>query len=296
MIVLSLFDGLSCGHIALDRCGIPVEKYYASEIDKNAIAITQYNYPNTIQLGDVNKWESWNLEWDKIDLIIGGSPCQNLSNAGNQTGLDGSESSLFYRFVEILDFIKTKNPNVKFLLENVNMKPDWKKQFNDWMGVEPVLIDSALVSAQTRKRLYWTNIQNITKLEDKHIYIKDIVEPEEDKQYCKITDKMYAKKEGTLAFKKAWSSVRTLDQKLKTLTCSQAIANSGATNIKYPNGEYYKPTPLESERAQTLPENYTKYGVFNGVVKEMKYGPRIKGVGNGWTVDVICSIFDGLKE
>lgn len=222
--------------------------------------------------------------------------CQNLSNAGNGTGLDGSESSLFYRFVEILDFLKTKNPNIKFLLENVRMKQDWQKQFNDWLGVEPILIDSALITAQSRKRLYWTNIPNVQIPEDKGIYIKDIVEPEEDKQYCNITKQMYAKKEGTLAYKKAWGSVRTLDQKLKTLTCSQAIANSGATNIKYPNGEYYKPTPLESERAQTLPENYTKYGIFDGVVKEMKYGPRIKGIGNGWTVDVIAIIFNGLKD
>jgi DNA (cytosine-5)-methyltransferase 3A len=114
MKVISLFDGISTGQYCLKQLGIDVEKYYASEIDKYAIAITQHNFPNTIQMGDVNKWREWDIDWSTIDLIIGGSPCQNLSNAGNGTGLEGSESSLFFRYLEILNHIKSLNPNVKF--------------------------------------------------------------------------------------------------------------------------------------------------------------------------------------
>ena len=295
MKVLSLFDGISCGYKALVNLDIKVDTYYASEIDKYAIAINQYNFPNTIQLGDVNKWEEWDIDWSSIDLLIGGSPCQNLSNAGNGTGLEGSESSLFYRYLDILHHIQSLNPNVKFLLENVKMKPEWEELFNQHMGVKPILIDSGLVSAQSRKRLYWTNIEIEGDLEDKHLTLKDIVEPIEDKAEFNITDRMYAKKERTLSYKKAWSAVKTLEQKSKTLTCSQSIANSGATNIKYPNGQFYKPTAIESERLQTLPDNYTKYGILDGEVKEISYTQRVKCVGNGWTVKVIEYLFKGLK-
>ena len=295
MKVLSLFDGISTGQYCLKELGIDVETYYASEIDKYAIAITQHNFPNTVQMGDVNNWKDWDIDWSTIDLIIGGSPCQNLSNAGNGTGLEGSESGLFYRYLEILNHIKSVNPNVKFLLENVVMKKEWEQTFNDLLGVKPILIDSAIVSAQRRKRLYWTNIEISGELEDKNLTLKDIVEPIEDKVEFNITDKMYAKKEGTLSFKKAWGSVKTLDQKSKTLTCSQSIANSGATNIKYPDGQFYKPTALESERLQTLPDNYTKYGILNGEKQEISYTQRVKCVGNGWTAEVIKFIFKGLK-
>ena len=210
-------------------------------------------------------------------------------------GLEGNESKLFYRYVEILNHLKSVNPNVKFLLENVVMKKEWEQTFNDLLGVKPILIDSAIVSAQRRKRLYWTNIEISGELEDKNLTLKDIVEPIEDKAEFNITDKMYAKKEGTLSFKKAWGSVKTLEQKSKTLTCSQSIANSGATNIKYPDGQFYKPTALESERLQTLPDNYTKYGILNGEKQEISYTQRVKCVGNGWTAEVIKFIFEGLK-
>ena len=295
MKVISLFDGISTGQYCLKELGLDVETYYASEIDKYAISITQHNFPNTVQMGDVNNWKDWDINWSTIDLIIGGSPCQNLSNAGNGTGLEGSESGLFYRYLEILNHIKSVNPNVKFLLENVVMKKEWEQTFNDLLGVKPILIDSAIVSAQRRKRLYWTNIEISGELEDKNLTLKDIVEPIEDKTEFNITDKMYAKKEGTLSFKKAWGSVKTLDQKSKTLTCSQSIANSGATNIKYPDGQFYKPTALESERLQTLPDNYTKYGILNGEKQEISYTQRVKCVGNGWTAEVIKFIFKGLK-
>ena len=178
--VLSLFDGISCGQVALERAGVKVDKYFASEIDKHAITITQKNYPNTVQIGDVNDI-SMN-KYSDIDLLIGGSPCQSFSNAGSRTGFDGT-SGLFWQFVKILKEVKPKY----FMLENVKMKQEWKDIITDALGVEPIEIDSALVSAQQRKRLYWTNIP-IEKMviEDKKIYLNDILEIEVESNEDKI--------------------------------------------------------------------------------------------------------------
>lgn len=170
--VLSLFDGISCGQLALQRAEIPVEIYFASEVDKYAIKLTQKNFPNTIQMGDVNNicWESLG----QIDLLIGGSPCQDLSIAKkDRKGLDGERSGLFFKYVEALRVLKPKY----FLLENVaSMKEEERNKISEILGVEPILINSALVSAQQRKRLYWTNIPNLEQPSDKCILLKDILE------------------------------------------------------------------------------------------------------------------------
>lgn len=174
MNVLSLCDGISCFQIALEKAGIPVETYYASEIDKYAIQVTQRNYPNTIQLGDVTKIDFTKFI-GKIDIIGAGTPCQDLSIAGKRAGLKGERSALFYKFVEALEIIKPKY----FLFENVaSMKQSDKDIITNLLKVEPIMINSSLVSAQDRKRLYWTNIPNVTQPEDKHIYLEDIVEPD----------------------------------------------------------------------------------------------------------------------
>lgn len=173
--VLSLFDGIGCGQVALERAGIKYDNYYASEIDKYAIQVTQKNYPDTIQLGDINNWKSWEIDWSSIDLIMGGSPCQGFSNAGKGLNFDDTRSKLFFVFVDILNHIKQYNPKVIFLLENVKMKKDWQDIITEYMGVEPVEINSALVSAQQRRRLYWTNIKNVSQPENKGILLKDIL-------------------------------------------------------------------------------------------------------------------------
>lgn len=170
--VLSLFDGISCGQVALQRANIPVAKYYASEIDKYAINVTQKNWPDTIQLGDVKN--VWARNLPKIDLLIGGSPCQDLSITKSQTreGLKGGKSILFWHYVRLLKTCKPK----WFLLENVeSMKKEDREKISRVLGVDPVMIDSALVSAQERKRLYWTNIP-VTEPEDKGLVLKDIME------------------------------------------------------------------------------------------------------------------------
>lgn len=197
MIVLSLFDGMSCGQIALKQCGIPVEKYYASEIGKVAIKQTQLNFPDTIQLGDVKQWESWDIHWSSIDIILAGSPCQGFSFAGKQLAFDDPRSKLFFVFVEILNHCRKFNPKVKFLLENVNMKKGHLRIISEYVGIFPTKINSALVSAQNRERWYWTNIRtkqiglfdelytDIPQPIDEGILLRDILQPESevDKKY-----------------------------------------------------------------------------------------------------------------
>lgn len=285
MKVLSLFNGISCGRLALQRAGIKIDRYVSFEIDKYANEIAKYHFPNDEYFGDVTTADF--TQFKGFDLIIGGSPCQNLSIAGNKQGLNGDESKLFFEYVRA---IKEAQPKYFLLENNASMTTENKNIISEIMGVEPILIDSAKLSAQDRRRLYWTNIPNVKQPEDKGLYLRDIVESEDVKKDLDITITMILKTKGTLAFKKAWSNVRTLDQKAKTLTCSQTVANSGATNVKSTNGRYYKLSPIECERLQTLPDNYTLAG---GNISNTQ---RYKVTGNGWTVDVIAWILSHLPK
>lgn len=177
MRVLSLFDGMSCGQLALEKVGINVDLYIASEVDKHAKQITRKNYPNTIHLGDVKQIKGF--DFPKIDLLIGGSPCQGFSFAGKQLNFDDPRSVLFFEFVRLLKETKPKY----FLLENVRMKQEYQDVISEHLGVKPIMINSALVSAQNRVRLYWTNIPNITQPEDKGIILRDILEGCVDPKY-----------------------------------------------------------------------------------------------------------------
>ena len=168
--VLSLFDGMSCGQIALDKLGVKVNKYYASEIDKYAMEVAKKNYPNIIHVGDVTKVDGTKL--DKIDLLIGGSPCQGFSFAGKQLNFKDPRSALYFEFVRLLKETKPKY----FLLENVRMKKEFQAIITKDLGVEPIMINSSLLSAQNRVRLYWTNIPNVTQPNDLGIVLKDIIE------------------------------------------------------------------------------------------------------------------------
>lgn len=190
--VLSVFDGLSCGQVALQRAGIEVDCYLASEIDKYAIKVATKNYPNTVELGTIENWREWDLP--KIDLFIGGSPCQGFSNAGLGLNFDDPRSKLFFTYVDILNDLREKNPKLLFLLENVKMKKEWRDIITGLMGVEPIEINSALVSAQNRKRLYWTNIPDVQQPEDRGIVLADIIEDgitDRQKDFC--LDANYAK-------------------------------------------------------------------------------------------------------
>jgi DNA-cytosine methyltransferase len=188
MNVLSLFDGMSCGQIALNKLGIKYDKYFACEIDKYAMQVTQHNFPDTIQLGDVQFVTKETFGTHKIDLVIGGSPCQGFSFAGKQLNFEDPRSALFFEFVRLVKELKPKY----FLLENVKMKKEYQDVITQYMGFEPIEINSALVSAQNRRRLYWTNIPNIEQPEDKGIVLKDIIESgyvddrmvDKGKSYC----------------------------------------------------------------------------------------------------------------
>ncbi|GHV16103.1 hypothetical protein FACS1894169_09240 [Bacteroidia bacterium] len=195
LVVLSLFDGMSCGQIALKKLGMKVEKYFASEIDKYAIMQTQLNFPKTIQLGNVECWQTWDIDWKSIDLIIAGSPYQGFSYAGKQLAFNDPRSVLFFTFIDILNYIRQFNPNVRFLLENVDMKKAHLKVISDYCGVYPVNINSNLVSAQNRNRWYWTDIKtkkvglfneihsDIPQPVDKCIVLKDILETDVPEKY-----------------------------------------------------------------------------------------------------------------
>ena len=183
MNVLSLFDGMSCGMLALDRLGIKVDNYYASEIDKYAMQVSTANYPNIIQVGDITKLDLSTLP--KIDLVMGGSPCQGFSFAGKQLAFDDPRSALFFEFVKCVDTLKPKY----FLLENVRMKKEYLDIISEYMGVEPIFINSSLVSAQSRQRYYWTNIPNVEQPEERGIVLRDILEDHPNENPVKHTER-----------------------------------------------------------------------------------------------------------
>jgi DNA (cytosine-5)-methyltransferase 3A len=304
MNVLSLFDGMSCGQIALNRAGIKYSNYYAAEIDKSAIEICQKNYPKTIQLGDIRHIKGDALP--KIDLLIGGSPCTGFSKAGKGLNFEDPQSILFFEFVRLL---RECNPDY-FLLENVEMKKEWQAVISKYMGVEPILINSALVSAQNRKRLYWTNLERRNPIKDKKILLKDVLEGSTTGSRIAIKPPLKIRKVQngwgaistclivTEATKTGFVEVengccfdytqpksknrrgRLMRHKSNTLTTSHSY-------MRYEHPFYRKLTPIECERLQTVPDNYTK-----GVSTAQRY----KMLGNGWTVDVVSHILSHLEE
>jgi len=340
MNVLSLFDGMSCGQLALQRADIKVKNYFASEIDKYAIEVAKKNFSDIVHVGDVTNImkgiplgevkEDCLLEImaTDIDLILAGSPCQGFSFAGRQLNFDDPRSKLFFEFIRIVNNINTRKaqlgkPQVKFLLENVRMKKESQDVITNALGVEPIAINSALVSAQNRNRLYWTNIPNVTQPHDKGIVLADILEDlpfdeapnylkgtwcgrvrgdlvksvDDDKAHC-LTASMYKGQIPTFVKSKKPIQVgmandikgfdiikRVYSPQGKSPTLTTMQGGHRQPKVAMDN-LYRKLTPLECERLQTLPDNYTE-GVSNT--------QRYKMIGNGWTVDVIAHILKGIK-
>jgi DNA-cytosine methyltransferase len=306
MNVLSLFDGMSCGQLALQRAGIQVENYFAAEIDKYAIKVTQANFPETVQLGDVTAIDPDSLP--DIDLLIGGSPCQGFSFAGKQLNFDDPRSKLFWEYVRLLKALKPKY----FLLENVKMKKESMDVITDALGVEPVFINSNLVSAQNRQRYYWTNIPVDKLPDDKGIVLADILEDghvDRDKSHC--IDANYFKGGNLKSYfeKHRRQLVFSKDGMCHVGDAGISDKYTYVNRVYHPSGkgpslvasdgghlqpkiskgttEYRKLTPLECERLQTVPEGYT-----NHVSNTQRY----KMLGNGWTVDVVSHIVKGLTQ
>lgn len=303
--VLSLCDGMSCGQIALERAKIEIDTYYASEINKHSIKTTQKNYPNTIQLGDMTELKECQLKsLPKIDLIMAGTPCQNLSiavinNPNHNQGLRGEKSSLFYDYVRILKWLKqNNNPNIRFLFENVaSMKNKDKDIITKVLGVEPLHINSNLVSAQDRDRYYWTNIQVKDKPKDKDIKLKDIMLSIDEVNNLKTGRSKIWYEQGFDFHGRDKKIIATLHIKghdiLKRVynpngKCATLTACRGGNLQKktYQDGRVRKLTPIEYERLQTVPDNYTE-----GVT----YTHRYNMLGDGWTVDVIAYILKYIK-
>lgn len=283
MNILSLFDGISCGRVALDRAGIPVNKYYASEIDKTAIKISQSNHNDIDLIGDVHDLQSWSLP--QIDLLLGGSPCQNFSRGATlsnkkRTGLKGNRSNLFWKFLEA----KHKFNPKYFLLENVVMPKEHEEIITMSLGVEPIKINSNLVSFQNRERLYWTNIPNVSQPQNKNISFQSY--KDNDPNYC-----AQFKVNKTPSRLKMWGDGVngncpnvTHREKINCLTLKQDRRRNGGL-IDF-DGFCRFLTRRELELAQTLPVGYTNC---------VSYNQACKALGNGWTVDVIAHILGCLK-
>lgn len=252
---------MSCGQIAIERAGFVIDKYYASEIDKHAIKVTMNNYPDTIQLGDVTEI-NFTKYLGKVDLLIGGSPCQGFSKAGKGLNFDDPRSKLFFEYVRAIKEVKPKY----FLLENVVMKQWCQDIISEMLGVQPVRINSNLVSAQNRDRLYWTNISNVTQPEDKQIYFGHIKEHDADDKYYysdKAMNWINRHSDRTGKQLRVWDD----NTKIQMLEASMHKLYSAQRFFAVPDKKGLRYiTPLECERAQTVPEGYTE-----GVSKSQRY-------------------------
>lgn len=335
--VLSLFDGISCGRLALNRANILINKYYASEINEYSIKITKKNFPDTIELGDVRKLKKETINED-IDLLIGGSPCQSFSFIGHMDGMSTNENGIKKEILTLEEYLKAKNNGFEFngfsylfweyvrllnevkpkffLLENVNMTKKWENVITKALGVKPIRINSSLLSAQNRKRLYWTNLPIKGVPKDSNILLKSIFE--DKKIYENVGEALTVQRALPKLQKKygyipnmfnAYNATEIID-KSPTLSLGSMVTSSCATTLfikddkfgcysvknnkininnfeydtKLKDGNYIlrKLTPVECERLQNLPDNYT-----NGVSDSQRY----KMIGNGWTVNVIEWIF-----
>lgn len=333
MNILSLFDGISCGQLALQRAGIAVDHYYASEIDKAAMTVTQSNFPDTIQLGDVRLLEATQIP-EKIDILLAGSPCTNLSFSGKRNGMVTKEKIKImtleqylqlkkegfqfegqsYLFWEAMRLIKDVKPTY-FLFENVVMQKEWEKVFTETIGIEPITINSSLLSAQNRVRLYWTNIPNVEQPKDKHIALAEILEEKEWLNPAAVRGRNIPLNKGSIIGRRVnENGIRNdNDKNIPIIQCLEVRANNRdksncLTTVDKDNvltplpigrhvdafGKYSgKRLPFrnytrrEYERLQTLPDGYTD------AVSETQ---AKKAIGNGWTVDVIAHILSYIPK
>lgn len=326
MNVLSLFDGMSCGRIALERAGIEVTSYYASEIDKHATKVSEVNYPDIIRLGDVTKWQEWDIDWSSIDLVTGGFPCQAWSMAGKQLGDKDERGMLFWTMLDVMKKVREYNPKAHFLIENVKMKREFEEYITHHteqaLGeVDKILINSSLVSAQSRNRYYWTS-WGCKQPEDRGIVLADIIESgavTNDKSWCICASyfkggnlkSFFEKNSRQLVFELNKINQRCADvtisddgvrphrgdsrssgiSEMGRLMFSDAKKSYTVTTSHAPKligcTGYRKLTPEECESLQTVPRGYTAH---------VSNTQRYKMLGNGWTVDVIVHLLNCMLD
>lgn len=314
---------MSCGQLALKKAGFQVDNYFASEIEKTSITITQSNFPETIQLGDVNNLTEEELrKLPKIDLLLAGSPCQGFSRNGRGLNFEDPRSKLFFKFIDVLNWLKeNNNKEIKFILENVEMKKEWEKVIDEYTGESAIKINSSLVSAQKRPRLYWTNIEGVEQPKDKGITLKDILDDNIHNDLF-VSDELLTSKHVT--FNEGRPHEKTIEKFIDIQGDKAIVRNAtkqgyliaeegDSINLSLPNsktrrgrvgkqkintldtqcnqaifidGKVRRFTIKELERLQTLPDGYTE-GVTDGA--------RKKAIGNGWTVDAVSHILSYLK-
>ncbi len=312
MNVLSLFDGIGTGMLALKNAGIKVDRYFASEIDEKAINVALKNFPEIVEIGDIKKINV--KEFGKIDLIIGGSPCQGFSRNGKHLNFDDPRSRLFLEYVEVLENVQKENPKVKFMLENVRMKKEWEDTITDFLKVKPITIDSRRHTPQARERTYWTNIEGVQQPEIEMATISDIAEERKSSKLVKTNgiwfDTAISERERELAHK--------IDGKIRIRQATKTgyiVAEEGdGINLQFPtsktrrgrvikgkvptldcacnvcyllDGIIRKVTVTEAERLQTLPDGYT------GSLKDQE---ARKAIGNGWCEKTVRHIFSNLQK
>ena len=283
MTVLSLFDGMSCGRIALRELGAEVETYYASEIDPHAIRQTLHNFPDTVQLGDVERWREWAIDWAGIDLLLAGSPCQGFSFAGKQLAFDDPRSRLFFVFADILAHVRKANPNVRFLLENVNMKREHLRVISECCGVFPVRINSALVSAQNRDRWYWTDIRtrreglfgelysDIPQPADRGLTLRDVIDQEVPPKY-NVGEKLMRYITDP---KRLGKYTELNDGSRKTMCLNAGAFSSWTGSFVYQRPRGYNKGGIHPDKAPTLSVNGWER---NNVVIQLNPGKESGGI------------------
>lgn len=334
MNVLSLFNGMNTGRQALENKGFKVGKYYSSEIKPYAIELTKFHYPDTIQLGDILRWREWDIDWKNIDLVLSGSPCQDLSNAGKRAGINGEKSSLFFVFIDILNHIKSLNPNVKFLQENVGSakKIDIGIMSRE-LGLYPVRLNSSLVTAQIRDRYYWSNIRtkesifdvitDIPEPKDREIYLKDIIESGQTRKEKSVsllerTAEVFAYKD--IRSTKAQEYLIKREAKGFVTAVKEATAKgfvnlniNDGVDLSFPNSKTRRGRLMDKKSNCLLRKNkyYINEGEYlrlftqtelerlqgfkDGYTSILNYNQASSLLGDGWTLPIIEHIFSFMK-
>ena len=336
MNVVSLFNGMNTGRQALENVGIKINKYYSSEIKPYAIELTQHHFPDTIQVGDVTKWKEWDIDWSSIDLILSGSPCQDLSAAGKRAGINGKKSSLFFVFVEILEHIKTLNPNVLFLQENVGSASKLDVGImSRALGVYPVRINSSLLTAQLRDRYYWSNIRtketmfdvvtDIPQPKDKGIMFKDIITGgkvervkalallESESRVC--TSQESIKKRAEREFINMIYENNELRVKTNTKKGYDVVTENDCIDLSFPTSTTRRGRVTKGKSPCLMESTNNLYSYKDGMVRTVNQVEmeRLQGfpdfytsilskakagslLGDGWTLPVIEHIFKFIKK
>jgi len=287
MNVVSLFNGMNTGRQALENVGIKVNKYYSSEIKPYAIELTQHHFPDTIQVGDVTKWKEWDIDWKSIDLILSGSPCQDLSAAGKRAGINGSRSSLFFVFVEILEHIKKLNPKVLFLQENVGSASKLDVGImSRALGVYPVRINSKLVTAQLRDRYYWSNIKTKETMFD---IVTDIPQPKDLGIMFKdiITGGYVERVKANAMLQSDYKQFVKCPIKEDILIKKRISKGKQTPNLIQDNEIVRTVNQIEMERLQGFSDGYTS------ILSKAKAGSLL---GDGWTLPIIEHIFNFIER